>query len=115
METQETPPPHFSPPTLAIRDRALDPLVIVAGRTWPVVVDVDPAEETPGLAGVFLRCCRCGQGVARLAWGLPPGLEGSPWTRWTPLHATVQELEAGVLAHVLQAHRPEVDPGWSGT
>lgn len=100
--------PNFSPPTLAIRDRALDPAVIHASRTWPVVIDLDPAEATPRLAGVFLRCCRCGQAVARLAWG-------DPTSRVSPLHATVQELEAGVLAHCLQVHRPLIDPEWSGT
>jgi hypothetical protein len=108
MGTQASPPPQFSPPTLAIRDRALDPAIIETARAWAVVVDVDPAPNTPGLAGVFLRCCKCGQGVARLSWGVPPG-------RWTPLHATVQELEAGVLAHCLQVHRPLIDPEWSGT
>lgn len=100
-------PPIFSPPTLAIRDRALAPLVIEAGREWPVVVDIDPSPGLPRLAGVYLRCARCGQGVARLAQGEPGDIHA--------VVATVQALEAGVLAHVLQVHRRDVDPGWSGT
>lgn len=100
---------EFSPPTLEIRDRVLDPAVIQACRTWPVLVDLDPAPDTPFLAGVYLRCARCAQGVARLSTGDP-----APATT-VPLPHTVQDLEAGVLRHVLQAHRPDVDPEWSGT
>lgn len=100
---------EFSPPTLEIRDRALDPAVIQACRAWPVVVDLDPAPHAPFLAGVYLRCARCTQGVARLSAGDP-----APGTT-VPLPHAVQELEAGVLRHVLQAHRLEVDPEWSGT
>lgn len=99
--------PSFSPPTLEIRDRAIAPAVIQAARTWGAVVDVDPAPDQPGLAGVFLRCARCTQGMARLAYGEPGQLR--------PVEATVQDVEAGVLLHVLQVHRGDVDPEWSGT
>lgn len=100
---------EFSPPTLAIRDRALDPQVIGRSRTWPLRVDLDQARQAPALAGVFLRCGACGQAVARLAWGAPTG------PALKPLVSSVQELEAATLAHVLQVHRRDVDPGWSGT
>jgi hypothetical protein len=97
----------FSPPTLEARDRAIPAALVDQARTWPVVVDLDPADHAPYLAGVFLRCCRCGQGLARLAWGMPGHLH--------PLHVQVQDVEAGVLRHLMQAHRPEIDPEWSGT
>lgn len=110
MESQALPPPKFSPPTLAIRDRAIDPAVIARARNWATVVDYDEAPDTPRLAGLFLRCIRCSQGVARLAY-----LAGTGPDAVRPLPATVVDLEAAVLLHVLQAHRRDVDPEWSGT
>lgn len=97
----------LSSPTLEIRDRAIPPEVIRQAREWPVFLELESSPTHPRLQGAYLRCGTCTQGVKRIGAGLAAEL--SPWP------FSVQELEAAVLGHVLQAHRPEVDPGWSGS
>jgi len=98
--------PQFSMPTLEARDRAIPPEILDRARSWHLVVDLDPSPQYPRLAGAYLRCGACDQGVKRIGQGRP-----EEFTAWT---FPVTDLEAAVLAHVLQVHRPEVDPGWGG-
>jgi hypothetical protein len=101
------PQPQFSPPTLEARDRAIAPEVIDKCRGWTLYLDLaDSIEAQPGTAGAYLRCSTCDQGVIRLGRG----------DRWAlqPQYTTPAQVEAGVLAHVLQVHRRAVDPAWTG-
>lgn len=101
--------PVFSEPTTEARDRAIPAAVQEAARGWELYVDLDDPADVPRLAGAFLRCAKCSQSVLRLAWGLP-----------TPAVTVRQRVTAGqaqdaTLAHLLQVHRREVDPEWSGS
>lgn len=106
------PAPQFSAPTTEARDRAIPEVIRAAADRWETQVVIDSAQHAPKYAGIFLRCSVCSQAVLRLSYsprGLPqPDEVGA-------LRITAQALQDAVLAHVLQVHRPEVDPEWSGT